>query len=164
MGRDAEMVEGGKLVSDNRLVTLTGAGGDGKTRLAVQVAAELLDGTGDGVWLVELASVTDSGAVPFDGGERPGRGRAPGPSHSDTLVDVLGRPTAPQWSSTTASICSMPAPPWSTRSCGTARGSTCWPPAASRCVSMGRSSTESRPCPCPLKTQWSRPTWPSLAP
>ena len=42
---------------------MTGAGGSGKTRLSVQVAAELLDGTGDGVWLVELATVTDEDAV-----------------------------------------------------------------------------------------------------
>ncbi len=46
-----------------RLVTLTGAGGCGKTRLALQVAAELLDGSGDGVWLVELAAAADEDAV-----------------------------------------------------------------------------------------------------
>jgi predicted ATPase len=45
------------------LVTLTGAGGVGKTRLAVQVGAELAGGFGDGVWLVELAPVGDPGAV-----------------------------------------------------------------------------------------------------
>ncbi len=47
----------------NRLVTLTGAGGAGKTRLALQVAADCLDGSGDGVWLVELAAVGDPGRV-----------------------------------------------------------------------------------------------------
>ena len=47
----------------SRLVTLTGAGGSGKTRLSLQVAAELLDGSGDGVWLVELAAVADQDAV-----------------------------------------------------------------------------------------------------
>jgi predicted ATPase len=52
------------LVKSARLVTLTGAGAAGKTRLALQVAAELLDGSGDGVWLVELAAVTDQEAVP----------------------------------------------------------------------------------------------------
>ena len=51
------------LVGSSRLVTLTGAGGCGKTRLALQVAAGLLDGSGDGVWLVELAAVTDDDAV-----------------------------------------------------------------------------------------------------
>ena len=50
-------------MESSRLVTLTGAGGCGKTRLGLQVAAELLDGSGDGVWLVELAAVSDEDAV-----------------------------------------------------------------------------------------------------
>ena len=57
------MAEVRALVESARLVTLTGAGGAGKTRLGLQVAAELLDGSGDGVWLVELAAVTDQDAV-----------------------------------------------------------------------------------------------------
>jgi predicted ATPase/class 3 adenylate cyclase len=64
IGRDREMAEVRALVGSSRLVTLTGAGGSGKTRLGLQVAAELLDGTGDGVWLVELAAVTAEDAVP----------------------------------------------------------------------------------------------------
>ena len=60
-GREAAEVRG--LVESSRLVTLTGAGGAGKTRLGLQVAADLLDGTGDGVWLVELAAVTDGDSV-----------------------------------------------------------------------------------------------------
>ena len=55
------MAEVRALVESARLVTLTGAGGCGKTRLGLQVAAELLDGSGDGVWLAELAAVTDAG-------------------------------------------------------------------------------------------------------
>ena len=43
----------------NRLVTLTGAGGSGKTRLALQAARELVDDFADGVWFVSLASLTD---------------------------------------------------------------------------------------------------------
>jgi predicted ATPase/class 3 adenylate cyclase len=65
VGRDEELNEVRTLIHDNRLVTLTGAGGSGKTRLAMQVAAELLDGQGEGVWLVELASVTDESLVPL---------------------------------------------------------------------------------------------------
>ena len=48
---------------DVRLVTLTGAGGTGKTRLSLQVAADLLDEYDDGVWFVALAATTDPGLV-----------------------------------------------------------------------------------------------------
>jgi class 3 adenylate cyclase len=64
VGRDTELAQVRSLVESSRLVTLAGAGGSGKTRLGLAVAAELLDGTGDGVWLVELAAVTDSQDVP----------------------------------------------------------------------------------------------------
>ena len=64
IGRAREVAEVRALVESCRLVTLTGAGGCGKTRLGLQVAAELLDGSGDGVWLAELAAVTDQDAVP----------------------------------------------------------------------------------------------------
>jgi predicted ATPase/class 3 adenylate cyclase len=63
VGRGREVAEVRALVESSRLVTLTGAGGCGKTRLGLQVAAELLDGSGDGVWLAELAAVTDQDAV-----------------------------------------------------------------------------------------------------
>src|SRR5205809_839682 len=53
-----------ELVTANRLVTLTGAGGAGKTRLAIEVASRLIDGFPDGVWLVELAALSDPRLVP----------------------------------------------------------------------------------------------------
>jgi predicted ATPase len=53
-------------VESSRLVTLTGAGGCGKTTLSLQVAARLLDGSGDGVWLVELAAVSNEDGVAND--------------------------------------------------------------------------------------------------
>ncbi|MGB8196459.1 MAG: adenylate/guanylate cyclase domain-containing protein [Acidimicrobiales bacterium] len=65
VGRDEELGEVRALINEHRLVTLTGAGGSGKTRLAMQAAAELLDGQGEGVWLVELASVNDEEHVPL---------------------------------------------------------------------------------------------------
>ena len=64
VGRDQEISTLIELVRARRLVTLTGVGGVGKTRLAVQVAAELVPDFGDGVWLVELAPVGDPAAVP----------------------------------------------------------------------------------------------------
>ena len=63
VGRKAELEEVRALVESNRLVTLAGAGGSGKTRLALQVAAELLDGSGEGAWFVDLSLVTDPEAV-----------------------------------------------------------------------------------------------------
>ena len=63
VGRVAEMVELRRLAVDQRLVTVTGAGGVGKTRLAQQVAAELVDRFPDGVWWVDLASVVDADRV-----------------------------------------------------------------------------------------------------
>jgi predicted ATPase/class 3 adenylate cyclase len=65
IGRHRELSELRELVKESRLVTITGAGGAGKTRLAMQAAAELLDGTGDGVWLVELAPLADEMLVPI---------------------------------------------------------------------------------------------------
>jgi predicted ATPase/class 3 adenylate cyclase len=63
VGRQSEVAELVAGVGAHRLVTLTGPGGVGKTRLALQVAAELAGAFGDGVWLVELAPVGDPGAV-----------------------------------------------------------------------------------------------------
>ncbi|MGZ6961079.1 MAG: adenylate/guanylate cyclase domain-containing protein, partial [Ilumatobacteraceae bacterium] len=60
VGRQRQIAEIRDLVTRAPLTTLTGPGGTGKTRLAMQVAAELLDGSADGVWFVDLASVTDS--------------------------------------------------------------------------------------------------------
>ena len=89
VGRDVEVAEVRRLVGSARLVTLTGAGGCGKTRLALQVAAELLDGSGDGVWLVELASVSEQGAVPVAISEVLGIASRAGRPVLDTLLDAL---------------------------------------------------------------------------
>ena len=89
IGRDRELAEVRRLVESSRLVTLTGAGGAGKTRLAWQVAAELLDGSGDGVWLAELAAVSDPGAVASTITAALGIAARPGQSALATLVDAL---------------------------------------------------------------------------
>jgi predicted ATPase/class 3 adenylate cyclase len=57
VGRETEIALVGELLTEHRIVTLTGIGGVGKTRLAVHLAAELLERSRDGVWLIELASV-----------------------------------------------------------------------------------------------------------
>ncbi|MFD7368792.1 BTAD domain-containing putative transcriptional regulator [Nocardiopsis alba] len=60
IGRDDDVLRARRLLDEARLVTLTGAGGVGKTRLACEVAAQVTEGFGGGVWLVELASVERS--------------------------------------------------------------------------------------------------------
>jgi predicted ATPase/class 3 adenylate cyclase len=63
IGRDEDVEEVKKLLERTRLLTLTGSGGVGKTRLALQVGAEVLDQHPDGVWLVDLAGLQDSDLV-----------------------------------------------------------------------------------------------------
>ena len=64
VGRDQLLADVAELVRSNRLVTLSGVGGVGKTRLALEVGAEMADEFPDGVWLVELAPVGDPSSVP----------------------------------------------------------------------------------------------------
>src|SRR6516225_6798805 len=64
IGRESELDEVQAVVKARRLVTLTGVGGVGKTRLALEVAARLVDEFPDGVWFFELAAVADPAAVP----------------------------------------------------------------------------------------------------
>jgi predicted ATPase/class 3 adenylate cyclase len=64
VGRVAELIEVRRLLGMTRLLTLTGAGGSGKTRLALEAARELAETCADGVWLVDLAPLTDPSLVP----------------------------------------------------------------------------------------------------
>jgi predicted ATPase/DNA-binding CsgD family transcriptional regulator len=90
IGRDAELAEVRRLVAGWRLATLTGTGGAGKTRLAVQVAAGLADGAGDGVWFVDLAPLTDPDLVAVAVADALGVRQEPGRPVLDTLVGAVG--------------------------------------------------------------------------
>ena len=64
MGREREVAEVQQLLTSRRLVTLIGAGGVGKTRLAVRVAADFLGSFSDGAWFVDLAPISDETLLP----------------------------------------------------------------------------------------------------
>jgi non-specific serine/threonine protein kinase len=89
IGREQEIAQLEELVISNRLTTLTGAGGVGKTRLALQVAGKLLDQFVDGVWLVELAALSDAGLVIQSVAQILGIKELPGKPLSETLSDHL---------------------------------------------------------------------------
>jgi class 3 adenylate cyclase len=86
VGRSAELSQVRELLSENRLLTLTGAGGAGKTRLAIEVAAQLSGEFSDGVWCVDLAPITDAELVPLTVARAFGLPDQPGRSTMDTLT------------------------------------------------------------------------------
>ncbi len=86
VGRAAEMRDVCQLLADNRLVTVTGAGGAGKTRLAVEIAARNAPEFRDGVWYVDLAPIAHPAVVPVTVARALGLPDQPGRSTMDTLV------------------------------------------------------------------------------
>ena len=89
IGREAELAEVQEALKAHRLVTLTGVGGVGKTRLATEVAARLADEFPDGVWFFELAAVADPAAVPDAVAAVLGITQQPGKSVSESVAAAL---------------------------------------------------------------------------
>ncbi len=90
VGREREMEEVGRVLSEIRLLTLTGPGGSGKTRLALRVARESAEGFSDGVWLVELAPISDPELVGRAVASILGIHEQAGSSWSELLAENLG--------------------------------------------------------------------------
>jgi predicted ATPase/class 3 adenylate cyclase/DNA-binding CsgD family transcriptional regulator len=90
IGREVELAEVRALVRGSRLVTLTGAGGAGKTRLGLQVAAGLADGTGDGVWFVDLGPLGDPELVAGTVADVLGVRLEPGCPALEAVVEAVG--------------------------------------------------------------------------
>ena len=89
VGREVELAEIGALLADHRLVTLTGPGGAGKTRLALQVAAEQKARFPDGIWLVELGRLQNPDGIPAELGAALEVVAAPGQSLMERAVEFL---------------------------------------------------------------------------
>jgi non-specific serine/threonine protein kinase len=89
VGRDSEIAEVAALLSEYRLVTVAGPGGVGKTRLAAEVAAQVAERFTDGVWLVELAAVSDAGQVDALVATALGVPQKPGVAAVDSLAAAL---------------------------------------------------------------------------
>jgi predicted ATPase/class 3 adenylate cyclase len=89
IGRESEVAELQAAVKAHRLMTLTGVGGVGKTRLAVEVAARLADEFPDGVWFFDLAAVADPAAVPDAVAAVLGIIQQPGKSVSESVAAAL---------------------------------------------------------------------------
>ena len=89
IGRESEVAEVQAALRSHRLVTLTGVGGVGKTRLATEVAAQLTDEFPDGVWFFELAAVTDPAAVPDAVAAVLGITQQPGRSVAESVAAAL---------------------------------------------------------------------------
>ncbi len=91
VGRREQINDLRQIIADNRLITLTGAGGVGKTRLAVQVAGQMSEEEfGDGVWYVDLAPTTDPDNVAATVARALGVPDQPGSSAMDTVAVFLG--------------------------------------------------------------------------
>jgi predicted ATPase/class 3 adenylate cyclase len=89
IGRESEVAELRAAVKAHRLVTLTGVGGVGKTRLATEVGARLADEFPDGVWFFELAAVTDPAAVPDAVAAVLGITQQPGKTVTESVASAL---------------------------------------------------------------------------
>ena len=89
IGRVREIAEVKQLLGTARLVTLTGSGGAGKTRLALEVAANVVADYTDGAWLAEFAPIADPGLVPKTVASALNVPEQPGRDMTETLVDAL---------------------------------------------------------------------------
>jgi predicted ATPase/class 3 adenylate cyclase len=90
LGRDAEIGAIGALLAEHRLLTLTGPGGTGKTRLSLEVAGRVMRHYPDGVWFVELTPIRDADLVPSTIAQTLGLPERGGRPPIERLVDHLG--------------------------------------------------------------------------
>jgi hypothetical protein len=147
VGREREVAEIGALLRDgSRLVTLTGPGGTGKTRLSIEAAAELVPDFKNGTYWVPLAALRDPALVPETIGQVIGA--------KDGLAGHIAEREMLRCSTT--SNRSWPRHPSWPRSSRLAPTCDCWPQVGSACACAVRRSTPSRPSPSPRPSSCSR--------
>lgn len=90
VGRRRDLQETARLFDEQRMVTITGAGGCGKTRLSLELAARMAGAFPDGMWMVELAPLADPALVPASAAAALGAHQAPGTGALDALLRFVG--------------------------------------------------------------------------
>jgi len=90
VGRGEEIKHVQQLMSEHRLVTLTGAGGAGKTRLSLEIAAQRANEHPHGIWFIDLAPITDPDTVAITAARSLGLPDQSGPSPVETLIRFIG--------------------------------------------------------------------------
>ncbi len=146
VGREHELATVAELLATTRLLTLTGPGGTGKTRLALQLAAAVADGYPDGVWFVALEPLRDPTLVLGTVARTIGVVQRPAETVLDALAAAICASAASCSCSTTSSRWSRP-PARSAGSSGPARPSASSSRAGRSCGSPASRSTSSRGCP-----------------
>ena len=154
IGREEDIARVIEALDEARIVTLTGVGGVGKTRLALQSAAEVLPDFRDGAWVAELASADSPEALVQV--VATALRASPHPTTALGRADTSTRcATSSSCScSTTASTFSTPRADSPRGSCGSVRAFGSWRRAASRSTSTANASCGSARCRCPIR----RPT------
>jgi len=94
VGRECELIKLKQALSTTRLLTLTGTCGSGKTRLALEVTKDLVSAYPDGVWLIELTTLSEEPLVPWAVAEALGVREQPGRPLCATLAEVLRKKKA----------------------------------------------------------------------
>ena len=89
VGRDQELEEVKKLIRGARVLTLTGVGGAGKTRLSIQAAVELVDEFPGGTWLIELGAITDPDYIDATAADALAVAQPPGRTVRESIIDHL---------------------------------------------------------------------------
>ena len=146
VGRAADLARLRALAARERLVTLTGPGGVGKTRLGLRLGAELLDGGGDGAWFVDLAPLSDGALVVFQTAEVLGVTARAGQEALDALGERLSTRRLVVVLDNCEHVIQAAREPGRESCSRVVRACSCWRPVASRLGSLASMFIGCRRC------------------